>query len=136
MLIAKPWDDPDSINAVLALSKVSDLDQLDPAEAELLTTLGVLIPSVDEFFEYWNSKGFLKVKKVTDRRRMLLCRRMKDPYFRQNWRRAIDEAAKSDFLLGDNDRGWTADIEWFLRPDTYVKVLEGKYGRDSDEYIR
>ena len=31
-------------------------------------------------------------------------------------------------MIGKNDRGWKADIEFFLRPDSIAKILEGKYG--------
>jgi len=30
-------------------------------------------------------------------------------------------------LLGENDRAWTATIDWFLRPDSVDKILEGQY---------
>jgi hypothetical protein len=35
--------------------------------------------------------------------------------------------AASKFCCGDSDRGWSADIDFFLKPDTHVKVNEGKY---------
>jgi len=37
----------------------------------------------------------------------------------------------SPFLLGENDRGWRADIDWFLRPDSVTRILEGKYRTDK-----
>ena len=33
----------------------------------------------------------------------------------------------SPFLMGHNDRGWTADLEWLVRPTNFAKVLDGKY---------
>lgn len=40
----------------------------------------------------------------------------------------IERIAASPFCLGQTDRGtWKADPEWFLKPDSIVKVLEGKY---------
>lgn len=33
----------------------------------------------------------------------------------------------SPFLTGQNDRGWKANFDWFLRPDTVTKILEGQY---------
>ena len=35
------------------------------------------------------------------------------------------------FLVGDNDKGWRADLDWFLRPDSVTKILEGKYTRSK-----
>ncbi len=31
------------------------------------------------------------------------------------------------FLRGVSDRGWVADFEWFVRPESVTKLLEGKY---------
>lgn len=36
-------------------------------------------------------------------------------------------ASKSDFLNGKNNTGWTASIDWLLKPANFVKVLEGNY---------
>lgn len=43
------------------------------------------------------------------------------------WRLILGRINASPFCLGQNDRGWKADVEFFLRPDTATKVLEGKY---------
>jgi hypothetical protein len=37
------------------------------------------------------------------------------------------KAGKSSFLNGDNDRGWTANIDWLIKPGNRIKVLEGRY---------
>lgn len=39
----------------------------------------------------------------------------------------IHKAGESDFLNGKNDKAWRADFEWILRPENFVKVMEGKY---------
>jgi len=36
-------------------------------------------------------------------------------------------AGESDFLNGKNDRLFMADLEWLMRPNNFIKVLEGKY---------
>ena len=43
----------------------------------------------------------------------------------------IKQAAKSDFLNGRNDRGWIADFDWLMRPNNFVKVLEGNYNNND-----
>jgi hypothetical protein len=51
----------------------------------------------------------------------------------ETWLQVIDRIAKSDFCRGKNDRGWIADFDWLIKPDsakspaTFAKVLEGKY---------
>ena len=41
--------------------------------------------------------------------------------------KAIDNIAKSDFLNGKNNRGWTITFDWFVKPNNFIKVLEGDY---------
>lgn len=53
--------------------------------------------------------------------------RMADPYWRENWRGALALMAGRAFCRGENDRGWVADLDFFLRPDTVTRLLEGKY---------
>jgi hypothetical protein len=40
---------------------------------------------------------------------------------------AADDVGASTFCNGQNERGWVADYDWFVRPGTIVKILEGKY---------
>jgi len=43
----------------------------------------------------------------------------------------------SRFCLGDNQRAWRADFEFFVRPDTHHKLREGKYmGKDSTTMLK
>ena len=36
-------------------------------------------------------------------------------------------AGESEFLNGHNEKVWKADFEWLMRPNNFIKVLEGKY---------
>lgn len=47
------------------------------------------------------------------------------------WERVIARAARTPFLRGENDRGWKANPDWLLKPDSAVAVLEGKYDGTS-----
>ena len=40
---------------------------------------------------------------------------------------AVKKAAASDFLNGKNDSGWVADFDWIIKPNNFIKVLEGNY---------
>ena len=42
-------------------------------------------------------------------------------------KRAIDNIRDSDFLQGNNKRGWTVTFDWFLGPENFQKVLDGNY---------
>lgn len=43
----------------------------------------------------------------------------------------FQKANDSDFLCGVNDRGWKADLDFILREDKFVSILEGKYSGKS-----
>jgi hypothetical protein len=82
--------------------------------------------------ERWNAiDGVVKVHEWTEKRRNQLRTRLRDPTWLDKALEAISRIPECPFLLGDNDRGWRADMEWFLRPDSVAKVLEGKYLRAS-----
>ncbi len=81
-----------------------------------------------EVFEAWNEiKGVTHARQMTDNRKKSLRARLADSTWCQNWKPAMSRVAKSAFCTGANDSGWRADIDWFLRPDTVTKVMEGKY---------
>lgn len=75
---------------------------------------------------YWNSKdGLQRVNKVTQQRRTKLRARLREPLFRDNWKRIIDTIAAIPFYTGRNEQGWVANIDWFVRNDTgYVRIME------------
>lgn len=44
-------------------------------------------------------------------------------------------AEASSFLKGRNDRNWSADFDWMMKPTNFSKILEHKYDdRRSDDY--
>ena len=53
--------------------------------------------------------------------------RWRDEWWRNHWQEALDRGSSSAFLQGENDTGWKCDIDWFLKPDSVAKILEGKY---------
>lgn len=88
---------------------------------------------IKEVFQEWNDAaaewGWVCCVRLTSKRRTAIAARLREPFFRDSWRDALIRAGPSRFLRGDtdDDRNWRADLEWFLRPDTVVRVLEGKY---------
>lgn len=80
--------------------------------------------------EYFNqrmeSKTIPCVVKLGGRRKDFLLARLKE-YGSDNVRKAIDNAAESMFLNGENGRGFIASFEWIFRPNNFPKVLEGNY---------
>lgn len=87
-----------------------------------------LLPDVlDEFRKTWNESGFATCRKLTKNRVAALKARLKDADWRENWRTAIAKIKASSFCRGESDRGWKAEVDWFLKPDTFTKIMEGKY---------
>ena len=40
---------------------------------------------------------------------------------------AIESIKESPFLQGQNKRGWIITFDWFIKPNNFIKVLEGNY---------
>lgn len=80
------------------------------------------------FNEIVKETGIPRVEKLTDKRRDA-CNRITKKHFKtlEQWRHYFNLIACSRFLSGDNERGWTADIDFALTESKLVKVLEGVY---------
>jgi len=76
----------------------------------------------------WNAiAGLVSVRQWSEQRKQRLRTRLRDPTWLEKALAAIEQIPQCPFLLGDNDRGWRADIDWFLKPDSVTRILEGKY---------
>jgi hypothetical protein len=64
---------------------------------------------------------------VTKKRTLTINARLHDLAWYDIWRNALAKAAPVPGLRGDNDQGWKANIDWFLRTDTVTKLIEGVY---------
>ena len=73
--------------------------------------------------------------RVTDKRKTAIKARWRDQYWRDNWQAALELGSTRSFLLGDNDRGWKIDIDFFLQPDTVTKIMEGKYAGQQQRQL-
>ena len=83
-------------------------------------------PKADELLARWNSQ-MRRSDRMTDKRRHALRSRLKDAWWAENWREALERATDMPFLHGENERGWRADLDWFLKPDSATRIMEGKY---------
>lgn len=75
----------------------------------------------------WNVVGPTKCMKLTPARRRILGVRLRDAWWRENWREGLARLPTMPFLNGQNDRGWKADFDFFLKPDTLTKIVENAY---------
>ena len=85
--------------------------------------------------EYYNAtfKGKLPgIKAMTDPRKKAVRARIAQ-YGKEAVMEVFRNVLESPFLLGDNDRNWTADLDWIFKPSNFTKILEKRYnGKRTD----
>lgn len=89
-------------------------------------------PTPEEFRTEWNlaaeANGWKSCHRMSGDRETHFRARLKDPHWRDGWREALIRAGPIPALRGEGvDGNWKADVDWFLRPGTVTKLLEGKY---------
>lgn len=79
----------------------------------------------------WNalaqSHNLPQIAKLTKQRRAMLAARLRDAGGLSGIAAALERVAASPFCLGQNDRGWRADIDWFLSERGFTRLMEGKF---------
>lgn len=75
----------------------------------------------------WNVVAPVRCSRLTAARRKVLSVRLRDDWWREHWREGLARIPNAKFMHGDNDRGWKADFDFFLQPDSLTKIIEGKY---------
>lgn len=105
-------------------------DQRD--DARLLEIIGLITAK-------WNAiDGLQPIRFWSPKRKTALKARLKDKGWFECAQEALGKIPKSRFLLGHNDRKWRANIDWFLRPDSVYRILEGAYrgtGKIDDPFL-
>lgn len=86
---------------------------------------------VQEAFEKWNDvarmAGLPVAKSLTPtRRRQIRARLAADGL--DGWCEALAAVADSPLCLGQNERGWRADLDFVCQPKSFAKLREGSYG--------
>lgn len=84
--------------------------------------------------ELWNARAFASLGRVTkitaSRKKSTDARLLERPF--ADFERALDELNASAFCRGevvprDGSQPWAANFDWFIKPDSVVKLLEGAY---------
>lgn len=85
-------------------------------------------------FEIWNStNGLPKTRGASPARIKSAQARWKANPDASYWEEVAGLIADSKFCQGQNERGWKATFDWFIHPETHLKVLEGKYaGKEAE----
>jgi hypothetical protein len=50
----------------------------------------------------------------------------------EDFERAFRLSEDSSFLKGMNNRGWSANFDWIIKPNNIVKILDGNYTQNTN----
>lgn len=86
---------------------------------------------VRRVIEEWNKLQEVGINPIRDikpssKRYQLLKGRIRE-YGIDEVLNAINNVCNSDFLRGENNRGWMITFDWFVKLNNFTKVLEGNY---------
>lgn len=74
----------------------------------------------------WNELGLAKIRSIKSNRLKMLKARINE-YSQDEVIQAIKSIGNSSFLKGQNNRNWIITFDWFIKPNNFIKVLEGNY---------
>ncbi|AQS03498.1 helix-turn-helix domain-containing protein [Clostridium beijerinckii] len=83
---------------------------------------------VQPIIDKWNELGLQKlisINKGTNRYKLLQAR-IKE-YGQDRMLQAIENIKCSSFLKGQNNKNWTVTFDWLVKPNNFIKILEGNY---------
>lgn len=87
----------------------------------------------------WNAlDGCGNIKPIVNikgKRRDCVRARLKE-YGIEGFEKAIEMIKISEFLQGNNNKSWTVTFDWFIKPNNFVKVLEGNYSNKGGHSSR
>ena len=75
-----------------------------------------------------------RVRGLSSKRRARAKQRLRENPEREFWREAIEAMGDRPFLRGGGPRGWRADFDWLLQPDSATRVLEGSYADEAPDH--
>lgn len=124
-------DNKEEINSSMSFGDANDAQH--PSDEEDVK-VGMLKKDCDIDFkklaEYFNTKvpsgGIPQVRSISSKRKSAILAREKE-YGKEAIIQVIDNAATSQFLNGDNERGWRASFDWLFCKNNFPKVFEGNY---------
>ena len=83
---------------------------------------------VQRIIQKWNTLNLQNVLAINSgtKRSIMLHTRIKE-YGEDKILKAMDNIKESAFLKGQNKKSWIITFDWFIRPNNFIKVLEGNY---------
>lgn len=101
-------------------------DKNDKNIFNILSKDKIFVPLIQKWNELPETVSKISTLKKDTQRYKMLSQRISE-YGIDKVLEAIEKIKQSSFLQGSNNKGWTITFEWFVRPNNFVKVLEGNY---------
>lgn len=118
------------IDNIEADSKISKKQTLESPEEKEKSSAKKEKEDFQEWQDFYNAcidknnSGMSRSLRLSGQRLGYLKARLKE-FGDVHVRKVIEDATKSDFLGGST--GFKADFEWIMRPENFLKILEGRY---------
>lgn len=84
----------------------------------------------ESFMAFFNEKvkdtKIPQIRVMTESRKRQI-RSLLRTYDKKDLARAVDVCVNTPFLRGENNRGWTVDVDWIYTEKHFVKIMEGNY---------
>ena len=146
-LFRKQLDDPD----IRDKGKNADLI---PAVDRILTSMGITVDTpapIDPKKEDLNKKPKINVEGLVDTwneicvpvlsrvlsvhpsRESAIKARLRERPDLEEWKGIFRGIMQSPFLIGENDRGWSCDFDWVMKPANLAKVIEGHWLKSGNK---
>ncbi len=117
-------------------NKKEDIDKDKEKDNKLIVSKDTICQTdVRRVIEEWNKLQEVGINPIRDikpssKRYQLLKGRIRE-YGIDEVLNAINNVRDSDFLRGENNRGWMITFDWFVKPNNFLKTLEGNYNKEG-----
>ena len=114
----------------------------EPIKPDLSTDVDspIVASEVSDAFKAYNQlaeqTGWPMAIALSKPRAAKLKARLADAGGLDGWCDALQKAAGNTFMAGDNERGWRADLDFFLQQKSFTKLIEGSYDRQPTSNSR
>lgn len=119
---------------IQTVSKMETQDRLGKdsvdKDKEIVSNDTIRSTEVQRVVGEWNQLGINQlrgIKPETARYKMLIARI--NTYGTDAVIEAIHNIKESSFLQGQSKNGWVITFDWFVKPNNFIKVLEGNYNK-------
>ena len=123
--------DREALKNINNIKKVKNIIEPKGSLSDLCPTLNdepIDFDALVKFFNETTGGIFGKVQTpLSEKRRTLVRARIRE-HGKKTFVDAIMAAVKSDFLKGQNGKGWTMTFDWMIKPTNFEKIITGNYG--------